>query len=569
MVRKSIAIFTIFLMVITISPYVIYADDIDELQKEIDQTKQELDAIRSANETNKQTLDDLNARIESIKLQFDAIEREIGEKELEVEKQEGALGERKGVLEIRVQSYYKLIAKNSSVLANLFAAENLSTSMRTFFYQEKYMNRDRTAIEQTTSLIQEINEKKASLELDRERLLPIKEELNTQSTFLAQEVEKADEYEEELEGKIAALTAKQQSILSARSGGGITSVGEVPTSGDPNATIAFKSQAPANSFAAFSFGAYTHRNGMSQYGAKARAESGQSTEDILNAYFPGSNLNKSASVPGDIEVQGHGTVNFKEYLYGIYEMPESWPLEALKAQAVLARTYAIRAGKPICTTEACQVYKHGQPKSGAWKQAVDETENWVLDNIQSAQYSSTTGGYTNFGGWDTTDNSNTGDWTSRAYESMANSPWFYRSWYRQGYRDDGNSCGRAHPWLSEEEFADIINAWIVRKNPNEADTNRIIPVTIGECPVGGASGDPYSKSELRELADKSGGAVTSVSVVSTSNNNQGLTTSVSVSTNRGTITIPGYEFKETFNIRAPGYISIPQAGFAFFNIEQT
>jgi hypothetical protein len=30
----------------------------------------------------------------------------------------------------------------------------------------------------------------------------------------------------------------------------------------------------------------------------------------------------------------------------------------------------------------------------------------------------------------------------------------------------------------------------------------------------------------------------------------------------------GSEFKEIFNARAPGYISIPQSGFAFFNIEK-
>jgi peptidoglycan hydrolase-like amidase len=30
----------------------------------------------------------------------------------------------------------------------------------------------------------------------------------------------------------------------------------------------------------------THRNGMSQYGARARAEQGQSAEYILKAYYP-------------------------------------------------------------------------------------------------------------------------------------------------------------------------------------------------------------------------------------------------------------------------------------------
>jgi hypothetical protein len=249
-------------------------------------------------------------------------------------------------------------------------------------------------------------------------------------------------------------------------------------------------------------------------------------------------------------------------------MPESWPLEALKAQAILARTYAMGASKPICTTEACQVYG-GSPKTGAWKQAVDETATWVLENSPTAQYSSTTGGFTNTAGWDTDDGSNSGDWTARAYESKANSPWFFRAWYREGYRDDANSCGRQHPWLAENEMADIINAWVVRKNPNGADTNRIMPPTINDCPVGGMSGNPYSLDELREAAKNSGGAVETISSVSVSHSNEGQTTQVSFETNRGRIDIPGSEFKETFNIRAPGFISIPQFGYSFFTIERS
>ena len=116
-------------------------------------------------------------------------------------------------------------------------------------------------------------------------------------------------------------------------------------------------------------------------------------------------------------------------------------------------------------------------------------------------------------------------------------------------------------------MADIINAWIVRKNANGADTNRIVPVTINTCGVGGGSGNPYSMEELRNLANNSGGAVTNISDVSVSHSNEGVTASVTFQTNRGSVTIPGSEFKSTYNIRAPGYLRIPQNSFSFFNIE--
>lgn len=553
----------------------VYADDYDSITKQLEDTKKELDGLQKANNNNKATLGQLNDNIAKIKSQVDFLEREIGRKEREVARGEKTLAEQKNLLDQRSVSYYKNLGKNTDSLLSLLGGENLGDALRDFFYQKKYLDEDKKNIVSIVGYIGGLEDKKADLVKQHARLEPIKKELAQQSDFLSGEVKKADSAVSQLQSKIAELSQKQQAVLSARSGGSVTSVGSVPTSGDPAATIAFKSSAPADSFAVFSFGAYTHRNGMSQYGAKARASAGQSFQDILKHYYPNGNL-ETKDLPGNIDVQGVGSVSFEDnYLMGIGEMPSDWPLEALKVQAVAARTYAYAhiGNGPICTTEACQVYvpsKAANPPD-AWKQAVQATKGMVLTsggNPISTQYASTSGGYINTSGWDTTDNSGSGDWTTRAYESIAGSPWFYRAWYRQGYRDDANSCGRAHPWLSQEEFSDIINAWLVRKNPNGADTNRILPVTINSCAVGGTSGSPYSMGELRDLAGKSGGAVTNVSSVSVSNNGNGTTTNVHLETNRGGIDIPGSEFKETFNIRAPGYIAIPQFGFTFFNIEK-
>ncbi|KXK07327.1 MAG: Amidase enhancer precursor [Microgenomates bacterium OLB22] len=311
---------------------------------------------------------------------------------------------------------------------------------------------------------------------------------------------------------------------------------------------------------------------MSQYGAKGRAQQGQSYKDIAKAYY-GSEPT-TTDTGGTIKVAGQGDIDFETtYLYGIAEMPSDWPQEALKAQAVAARSYAIRykrEGKEICTSEACQVFSKSKSDGvpGPWKQAVDETKGQVIEGV-TTYYSSTAGGYSSTSGWDTTDKSDSGEWTSRAYESLAGSPWFYKAWYRKGYQNSSDSCGRSHPWLSQDEFSDIINAWIVRKNPQGADVSRIIPTTIGQCPVGGSGGNPYSIDELRSLANQSGGAITSISSVQSQHNGQGTTTTITLQTNKGTISISGSEFKETFNLRAPGYISIPQTGFSFFNIEKS
>ena len=68
--------------------------------------------------------------------------------------------------------------------------------------------------------------------------------------------------------------------------------------------------------------------------------------------------------------------------------------------------------------------------------------------------------------------------------------------------------------------------------------------------------------ELRQLAGKYGG----ISSASSASVSQGNGTTGSVSING--INISGTDFKRAFNLRAPGYLSIPQSGFAFFNIEK-
>lgn len=106
-------------------------------------------------------------------------------------------------------------------------------------------------------------------------------------------------------------------------------------------------------------------------------------------------------------------MDMEEYVEGIGEMPSSWPIEALKAQAVAARTYAWYQielgtyprrglGYDICATTACQVFRGRSvveaPETGQnWEQAVEETRGEVLTYEGEpilARYFSTSGGET-------------------------------------------------------------------------------------------------------------------------------------------------------------------------------
>lgn len=549
-------------------------DPVEELQQQIDELEKLKKLSEEATEPLENQLDNLEGQIQSARNGIVQARKDAEELALNIEEREEDLAVQYIILSKRIAEQYKR-SKVASPLMQFLAKNDAAKLTKDLAYRSSVKAQDNRLITGISADIQQLETDKEKLEDDQVRLASLEKQLDEQAAFFRDEIAKARDYQQVLSGQIASLSAEQESIINARSGTFTTSVGEVPIADDFNASIAYKAQAPSNSFAVFSFGGYTHRNGMSQYGAKARAEEGQSVEDILKAYYPDATLKKDYAEMGSITVEGVGSIPFEDqYLQGIYEMPGSWNINALKAQAIAARTFAIRhtsnGQSSICTTEACQVFKN-QKKGGDWEKAVNETKGWVLvdgaGNPVSTQYASTHGGYTNTAGWDTTDKSNSGDWTTRAWENKASSPWFYKSWYRSGYSSSGNSCGRSHPWLSQAEFADILNAWIVRKNPNGADTNRIQPVTINTCTIGGSSGNPYSMDELRDKANNSGGAVTSISSVSVSHGGNGQTATVTVETNRGTVSVPGSEFKESYNLRAPGYLRIPQSSFAFFNIE--
>lgn len=554
--------------VISGGPEQVFAlDPVDDLQRQIDELANLKRLSEDATKPLEGQLNNLESRIKSAQDGIVAARRQAAELALNLEEREEALAVQYQILSARVADSYKRERVASPFLIFL-ASGDAANLTKDLAYRSSIKAQDNRIIQSISGEISQLETDKAKLESDQVRLAALQKQLDEQAVFFRAEIAKAQSYQQELSGKIAALSAQQQSIINARSGTTTTSVGDVPLADDFNASIGFKGQAPGNSFAVFSFGAYTHRNGMSQYGARKQADDGKSYRDIIQWYY-GHGVRKDDGMSDTISVQGHGEMSFQKYLYGIAEMPSSWPDEALKAQAVAARTYAKRSNKPICTTEACQVFNKGKSDNPPekWKKAVDETEKEIIDGDVSSQYSSTAGGYLKTSGWDTTDRSGDGNWSSRAWESLAGSPWFYKSWYRSGYSSSGANCGRAHPWLSQEEFADIVNAWIVRKNPNGADVGRIQPVTINECNIGGGGGNPYSIGEMRDRANSSGGAVTSISSVSVSHNNSGLTTNVKLHTNKGEINIPGGEFKETYNLRAPGYLRVPQSGFAFFNIE--
>ncbi len=92
----------------------------------------------------------------------------------------------------------------------------------------------------------------------------------------------------------------------------------------------------------------------------------------------------------------------EDYLRGLGEVPSSWPLEAIKAQIVAARCYALThmgstALYDVDDTTRFQVYRGIDSESGSQNAAVDQTTGQVLmygGRVIEAFFSASDGGHT-------------------------------------------------------------------------------------------------------------------------------------------------------------------------------
>lgn len=528
-----------------------YDCQIAELQREYDSRK-------DAHEKNKSDLASYQKQLVAIQKKLVEIDKKLKDTEKEIVKREVDLGVQQELLSTRVREMYKR-DREFTILTILFSSKSISD-----FSQGLTLRK--TAAKQDWQIVTAISQRIVTLQKDKQTLkknqissTALRDQVDKQTKFLAGEVEKTEAF-------FSQIKAKQNALLALKEGGFSTSVGDVPPADDPASRPDYNPGfSPA--FAVFSFGA-PHRKGMSQFGAYGRAKAGQSAEDILRAYYGGVELNKNYSTGINIRVSGYGTVDIETYVKRIYEMPTSWGnnggFEALKAQAVAARSYALaytnNGATAICATESCQVYKPAN-KGGKWDEAVNATRGWVLvagGKPFSSWYASTAGGYTfsyssnghsTPGLWDTPIGKS--GWTNEAFEKVAGSPWFYKAWYRER---SGASRGRSHPWLTGEEMADIINSLMVYNNdsssePHLSQLDANIPQT-------------WDRAKVREEAARYGGPISSInSAPEVVYSNDGYTAKIYLETDKGRKEFNGEDFKHIFNLRAPGAIGVKSSLF--------
>lgn len=540
--RKGVVFFVLFIFFL-IKP-VVFVDSCD-LTCQIDQVSAELDKSKEDLKNQSANYDKLSIQLKNIKTTITALGAQI-------QKGEKTLAYQKELLNVRTKSYYKNINQSSVSLINFFVADNLSESLRQFFYQKTVVDDDKNAIIKIVLYIK-------NLESEKARLANLQIEVDRQSQIVAGEIATTKE-------KIVTLTTKQQNLIAQR----IAALNLSRSAGSAIVCVDDRTLDPGfgTGFAFYTYG-IPHRVGLNQYGAKGRADSGQNYETILRAYYNFDEL-KDADGGIKIRVDGHGEYSLEDYVKRIYEMPADWNIEALKAQAVAARSYALaytnNGSGSICDSQSCQVFQDNE-KGGRWNEAVEATSGKIM--IQGgapikAWFSSTFGGYSHTsaevwgGGTSYTKNfadtlsgvSSFSDLNNNSYDKE--SKCFYTA---QGGRAQYNKSA----WLMPSEVADIVNTLMLfKKDPN---TGSHLYQLDKSNPDGT---DNWDENKVKSMLDNPFNNVTEV-VASGVDFGGGRTTEITVKEGGREEKFSASEFKDRFNLRAPGNISIVGP---LFNIEK-
>lgn len=566
-------------------PVLVYAEDDscdswEDCNKKKKEKEKELGELEVEKEETEENLESVGQEITTVGTNLTQVTGQLINKRQEIdqieENKKTREEERLAKIALRNQLVRSAYKQNRTSMLELFVSSSGFSDLakRISYYEAVVMDGQNqiatlgNEIQSLTETLVEEEERKVVLEGEVAGLATQKANLESEQRNLNVYLGDVTSQISGVEGTIQNITSRQQELIREK----YSATAKFMTVGEWEEEFESWPSAPFdNAFRVVSIG-YPHRIGMSQYGAYGRAKAGQNYEKILKEYYNNVDIGEY-DCPDSIKVQtndGTREIDFEdEYMKGIAEMPSQWGsdggMEALKAQAIAARTYALAATdncrNPICTSQSCQVWlesKAHDDRAKNWHEAVEETKGKVITQGGSpikAYYASTAGGYTRLPTdfdvkWNRTfdylKRIHDADEKGNAYDGPGhgNSPWYYKAWYSKNRGDE-------HPWLKEEEIRDLLNAALLI----ERDGNYKQHLSQ-EDPV--ISSDPgWSKEKVREaLEDEGGNPIEKVRGIITIHSDSGYTIVLEVDTDDGKVEVDGKKFREIFVIRSRGYLAL-------------
>lgn len=541
-----------------------FADEFQDLQKQINDLTTALNLSINATRPLESELNSLQTKIRGIKSRISIIENELSIKKDDIDKGYKDLAKQKEDLNKVISDYY-IRTSQDNILYDLLSNPSIVNWAQISGQRRVLIEKDKQKMVNFALLLIDLETQQKNLESEEAQLTALKSGLDEQSAKLDKIVSGAKAYQANLSSQIAVLSARQQQILGQR----LADLG-IPLyasmAGGCSSDIG-KSPGFSGGFGAFTYGV-PNRVGLNQFGAKGRADAGQKADTILHAYYSFDGYQNAQNVTINVnDSNGFNSGNIiwsgplEDYVKRIYEVPNDWPAESLKAQVIAARSYVMAAtnngAMSICANQNCQVFQTNE-KGGAWGQAVSDTNGQVMiqgGNPIKAWFSSTHGGYIFTSGdigWSPTGWTKSGQDTTGSVASFADlnnnaydksSPWFYCDW---------GSVHNGTAWLTNDEFSDIVNVLLLAQA--DSSTKEHLYQVDRANPAGVDTWD--SGRVKQELQNRGITPFNSVSGVSVSADfGSGRVNTVNVSGDRSA-SFGGSDFKNYFNLRAPAKVQI-------------
>ncbi len=569
----------------------VYSQDIEEFQEEIEEkeekkeekkeileeTNKEIQRISESNMSISAKISALNNELKKSEESFRELEDNLEEKEKYLEIKEDTLKEKEG----QVRESSSKLYKNSqfSILEAILSQDGNDNIFRFINYQRYSIRAHLREVRSVLAEYRVLQEEKEQLELEKKSLQVNREALT--ESIVSFENEKA-RLEQEMRTKIAMenslkqdimrldkdlskLTSRLQTAILAKanqtetpesSGGGNTGsesgvAPQQPSAGDGKYDLYIDGELVAEELP-----------GSIRLVSKSNVSSGNNVFKVNGSL----NYRGILEFRSDTNVYMINELPFEKYLYGLGEVPSSWPLESLKAQAVAGRGYAAknwnkRSSKHYNLRDDTYDQNYvGYNKESAsygskWVQVVNETQGKVLksgSSIISAYYHSTCGGHTL---------ASEEVWVSALPYTRAESDW---------YQSGGNwiSYDKDSPWsykrwgdtdINYDTLVDLLNATIYLAIDPSSSTRQN---NIRRSDLGGKTPEEIVAllGEGNLITDKVG-TITNVKSVY-NNSSEGIDSTVrktnklrvygSGGSEGDTVELSASVFRTVFNGRSPG-----------------
>lgn len=352
----------------------------NDLDKCVAECQKLINISVGATKPHEQTAQALEKDLADINNNMEILDKLIEKKKAIIEAESLKFAQQQQMLNSQVRDFYKKnwTSPAGYFLVTVFSQNQVNDTINNIAYRQNLIDQQKKLITSLVLELSNLNNQKKQLEENQNWLTDKQKSLETTLAPIRELIKKAKAYQSQLTQTLGALSSRQQALIAAR-------LGSLNLSRSASISMACADDRKIDpgfgtGFAFFTFG-IPHRVGMSQFGAFGRANAGQNSDQILRAYY---NFDSFSDFETTIRVSDSGinwSGSLEDYVKRIYEVPSDWPMEALKAQAIAARSYALaytnRGAGSICASQECQVFKT-DAKGGRWEEAVNATSRKVM-----------------------------------------------------------------------------------------------------------------------------------------------------------------------------------------------